>query len=285
MVAAMKERPILFSSEMVRAILDGRKTQTRRVVNPQSLLDNKTRVTACYECPYGAPGGHLWVRETWRAVELDSGNDGILYKADNHFKSIENSQAAADLWCDAYADRKHGNKWRPSIFMPRWASRILLKVTDVRVERVEEISEEDAKAEGVEPSIVGFDLDHLQHRAGFSTLWDSINDKRKALNKPEWKLWTWGYNESDDLEALGLDILDPSSIQWRNLDDIDLPEWVSFGESSPSANGQYDVIWQAGDEPTSVYLRRSIGDADYDYPYSWESNPWVWVVSFKVVKP
>lgn len=182
MGAAMKERPILFSSEMVRAILDGRKTQTRRVVNPQSLLDNKTRVTACYECPYGAPGGHLWVRETWRAVELDNGNDGILYKADNHFKSIENSQAAADLWCDAYADRKYGNKWRPSIFMPRWASRIALAVTDVRVERLQEISEEDAIAEGLQKEVisVGYQNDSvtLRARPKFVYLWDKINSDR-----------------------------------------------------------------------------------------------------------
>lgn len=178
----MKEYPILFSGEMVQAILDGRKTQTRRVINPQALLDNKTRVNACYECPYGAPGDLLWVRETWRAVELDNGNDGILYRADNHFKSIENSQAAADLWCDAYADRKHGNKWRPSIFMPRWASRIALAVTDVQVERLQEISEEDAIAEGLQKEVisVGYQNDSvtLRARPKFVYLWDKINSDR-----------------------------------------------------------------------------------------------------------
>lgn len=178
----MKEYPILFSGEMVQAILDGRKTQTRRVINPQALLDNKTRVNACYECPYGAPGDLLWVREMWRAVELDNGNDGILYRADNHFKSIENSQAAADLWCDAYADRKHGNKWRPSIFMPRWASRIALAVTDVQVERLQEISEEDAIAEGLQKEVisVGYQNDSvtLRARPKFVYLWDKINSDR-----------------------------------------------------------------------------------------------------------
>jgi len=124
----------------------------------------------------------LWVRETWRAVELDNGNDGILYKADNHFKSIENSQAAADLWCDAYADRKYGNKWRPSIFMPRWASRIALAVTDVRVERLQEISEEDAIAEGLQKEVisVGYQNDSvtLRARPKFVYLWDKINSDR-----------------------------------------------------------------------------------------------------------
>ena len=208
----MKERPILFSSEMVRAILDGRKTQTRRVVNPQSLLDNKTRVTACYECPYGAPGGHLWVRETWRAVELDNGNDGILYKADNHFKSIENSQAAADLWCDAYADRKYGNKWRPSIFMPRWASRILLEVTDIQVERVQEISDGDAIGEGIQ------DVCHC----------------------------------GDYVEGHG----------------------YHSGHSPVPMDGyaanEFSILWD------SINAKRG---------YSWESNPWVWAISFKMVKP
>ncbi len=193
----MKEYPILFSGEMVQAILDGRKTQTRRVINPQSLLDNKTRVTACYECPYGVPGDRLWVRETWRAVELDNGNDGILYKADNHFKSIENSQAAADLWCDAYADRKYGNKWRPSIFMPRWASRIALAVTDVRVERLQEISEEDAIAEGLQKEVisVGYQNDSvtLRARPKFVYLWDKINsDRGYSFESNPW-VWVVGF--------------------------------------------------------------------------------------------
>lgn len=198
----MKEYPILFSGEMVQAILDGRKTQTRRVIKDQPALPylwNKVSPngfqmwtsnpqqgekgnTELRLCPYGAPGDRLWVRETWRAVELDNGNDGILYKADNHFKSIENSQAAADLWCDAYADRKYGNKWRPSIFMPRWASRIALAVTDVRVERLQEISEEDAIAEGLQKEVisVGYQNDSVTLRAGpkFVYLWDKINSDR-----------------------------------------------------------------------------------------------------------
>ena len=193
----MNEHPILFSSEMVNSILSGQKTQTRRIVKGDlSISGNTARYSSpnrrshtwtdlpyyLSTCPYGIPGDHLWVRETWRAVELDNGNDGILYKADNHFKSIENSQAAADLWCDAYADRKYGNKWRPSIFMPRWASRIALAVTDVQVERLQEISEEDAIAEGLQKEVisVGYQNDSvtLRARPKFVYLWDKINSDR-----------------------------------------------------------------------------------------------------------
>jgi len=228
----MKEYPILFSGEMVQAILDGRKTQTRRVIKDQPALPylwNKVSPngfqmwtsnpqqgekgnTELRLCPYGAPGDRLWVRETWRAVELDNGNDGILYKADNHFKSIENSQAAADLWCDAYADRKYGNKWRPSIFMPRWASRILLEVTDVRVERVQEISDEDAIKEGIQ------DVCHC----------------------------------GDYIEGHG----------------------YHSGHSPTPMDGyavnEFSILWD------SINAKRG---------YSWESNPWVWAISFKMVKP
>ena len=222
----MKERPILFSGEMVRAILDGRKTQTRRVINPQPIADGlyyeykdipwlKTGDPFPFIghlCPYGTTNDLLWVRETWRAVELDNGNDGILYKADNHFKSIENSQAAADLWCDAYADRKYGNKWRPSIFMPRWASRILLDVTDVQVERIQEISDGDAIKEGIQ------DVCHCG---------DYVEGH--------------GYHSGHGA--------------------VSMPGWATENFSS---------LWD------SINAERG---------HSWESNPWVWVASFKVVKP
>ena len=192
----MKEQGIIFTGDSVPLILADLKGQTRRVLKPQPIIDGlyceykdipwlKTGDPSPFIghlCPYGQPGDRLWVRETWRAVELDNGNDGILYKADNHFKSIENSQAAADLWCDAYADRKYGNKWRPSIFMPRWASRIALAVTDVRVERLQEISEEDAIAEGLQKEVisVGYQNDSvtLRARPKFVYLWDKINSDR-----------------------------------------------------------------------------------------------------------
>ncbi|MFB3077022.1 MAG: hypothetical protein ACE1Y4_03355 [Lysobacterales bacterium] len=182
----IKERGILFSAEMVRALLDRRKTQTRRVMNPQPPDDANyvpeddvfTVGTACAfdgwkapDCPYGVPGDRLWVRETFAKVG-DNEDDihgayhylphgSVYYRADNPLPG--------DL------------KWRPSIFMPRWASRITLEITEVRVQRVQEITERDAISEGVLYA-AGGTPDEFQIRNSplrcFGRLWDSINAKR-----------------------------------------------------------------------------------------------------------
>lgn len=176
------EHPILFSSDMVKAILEGRKTQTRRVL--------KSNFGSEYvNCPYGKPGDFLWVRETWRPEELESGLDVIRYKADGKICVIENTQAAADAWCGANnnQDLWIKNLWKPSIFMPRWTSRITLEIVNVRVERVQEITRNDAKAEGVKNLWIwdGTGPEYLFARAvlnpyiaNFSLLWDKINAKR-----------------------------------------------------------------------------------------------------------
>lgn len=196
----MTERPILFSGPMVRAILSGAKTQTRRVVKPQphaeitsfceiipgggdwkpawsssrrsvemlhsgeSMVFNKT-----LRCPYGQPGDRLWVRETCAVPRNSQDREKVLYKADEMFDGC----ARGDL----------GFKWRPSIHMPRWASRIDLLVKDVRVERLQEISEEDAIAEGVVPPIGSVDV-----RAWvlFRRLWDSINAAKHPWSSNPW---------------------------------------------------------------------------------------------------
>jgi len=184
----MKERPILFSGPMVRAILEGRKTQTRRVVMPQpSLVDgdgvaffdghgqggrgSRDRIIGC---PYGAPGDRLWVRETWGLFDTQP-SDGperatVFYRADP----------------DLHPNFLKYQLWRPSIHIPRWASRLTLEVTGVRVQRVQEISEVDAAAEGagtaafeVEVPVRAAPLRSPEcHKAGFAILWDSINAKR-----------------------------------------------------------------------------------------------------------
>lgn len=154
----IKERPILFSGAMVRAILEGRKTVTRRALKP--LRHTCTRGLSAAElgslirgeggawlCPYGQPGDRLWVREAWAAdAQVDavaprdlSQGEPILYPSDG---------AIRQTGCALVSP----GKGRPSIHMPRWASRILLEITSVRVERLQDISEEQSRAEGVQPS-------------------------------------------------------------------------------------------------------------------------------------
>jgi len=184
------EKPILFSGEMVRAILAGRKTQTRRVMNPQPnkigelwmwvlkkmsyALPNqgelyKPALGIWEACPYGAIGDRLWVRETFRCVPVgEYGISSVEYKADGKIVEIENTREAADLWFEAYRPEE---KWRPSIFLPRWASRIALEIVNVSVERVQDISEKDAIAEGIKPEITNKVL-------AFNYLWDGINASR-----------------------------------------------------------------------------------------------------------
>lgn len=199
----MAEKPILFNGEMVRAILEGRKTQTRRPVKPQPVdgfyLSGDRIVGGTGDrlgpgyirSPFGETGDTMWVRETWMSGEYYPQYPGVrdvVYATDE--------DAAA--WGKAH-------KWTPSIHMPRWASRITLKVKRVWVERVQDISYDDARAEGIErhdshPTHVTWkdysSWDHSDDWAGwisainsFNTLWDSIYMK----NGYGWtdNLWVW----------------------------------------------------------------------------------------------
>lgn len=208
----MKEKPILFSGPMVRAILEGRKTQTRRVVKPQPpscyhFVHYRQQDTAWnpitgpagfyagfdyrpdnpdpsyYRCPYGQPGDRLWVRETWADTSKESLLCPVSYRA---------------TW-PPEDEEGRGFNWQPSIHMPRWASRIDLEVTGVRVERVQDITEEDAKEEGCSQwdmdcpwclgsGTVRSSIDQAQpscpcglpgmYHYNFRVLWDSINASR-----------------------------------------------------------------------------------------------------------
>jgi hypothetical protein len=170
----MKERGILFSAPMVRALLAGSKTQTRRICKVRdvngapltSYMGDALAALIRQHCLYGQPGDRLWVRETWQRDPLNDGK--FLYRATQR--------------CETVFD-----KWIPSIHMFRYASRITLEVTGVRVERLRDISETDAKAEGTTPSIVGDDLEHLKYRAGYQTLWESINGAGSWAANP----WVW----------------------------------------------------------------------------------------------
>jgi hypothetical protein len=193
-----RERPILFSAPMVRAILDGRKTQTRRVVKPQPspellqeyaqirVMRGSTRtdaqmLTDCVPCPFGLPGNRLWVRETTaEGWTYGGGNAVVWYRADGQARFKERP----DIVCD-YAPPPDNLRWRPSIHMPRWASRITLEITDVRVQRLQEISDEDALAEGLRSDgslgaqcsveLPGHRTHHDSPKECFRLLWESIH--------------------------------------------------------------------------------------------------------------
>lgn len=186
----MNERPILFSGKMVRAILDGRKTQTRRVVTnalPYEATDEGIDVlwaTGALRCPCGAPGDRLWVRETWAVRDCATG-PRVEYQADGasaplpapHEHDIRDEGGKVDL------ARYVADRWRPSIHMPRWASRITLEVTGVGVERVQDISEADAQREGWDFSNVDLyttydPVRQSKARDWFRALWDHINAAR-----------------------------------------------------------------------------------------------------------
>jgi len=183
----MKEKPILFSGPMVRAILDWRKTQTRRRLKPQpGTRHDGTPIHfgdegTFLKCPYGQTGDRLWVKETFRF-------DGI----DHRFGMAERRKDELSFRADMEADRSVNDcPWRPSIFMPRWASRITLEITGVRVERLQEISEEDAKAEGCVQAFWPYERLQLgkarNYKAGYRKLWESINGPGSWDANP----WVW----------------------------------------------------------------------------------------------
>ncbi|EAN5160300.1 hypothetical protein EIR47_09570 [Salmonella enterica] len=183
----MKERGMIFNAEMVRAILDGRKTQTRRPIKWK-----QTRFTeigeredgskwpwsedaehACdfwHPCPFGAVGDRIWVRETFRVHSRATDVATLVYRASVRNSWTEQTHRVPIAVCDKPATPE---KWTPSIHMPRWASRILLEITDVRVERLRDLSEEDAKSEGITPPAGGV-LPGWEYRINFRDLWMDI---------------------------------------------------------------------------------------------------------------
>ena len=201
----VKERPIIFSGEMVKAILDGKKTMTRHLVKFKDfttdsitplhielaegrycLFNERNGWLIGYpKCKFGEIGDRLWVRETWQEI----GPDCLLtykatYPSDLYAKrpELENVPPLAGL-------KERGYLWKSPMFMPRWASRILLEITDIRVERLQDISEQDCEKEGLRilPASGRYVVNPGdQHFGGashdavevFSWLWDSINAKK-----------------------------------------------------------------------------------------------------------
>jgi len=201
----VKERPILFSASMVRAILAGRKTQTRRVVRylPHAEQDSKVYP---HECPYGEPGDRLWVRETFQNIPCLCCDEGI-----------DVATCTCSDPCLYAADKPTHHRlgiWSPSIFMPHWASRINLEVVSVRVERLQEIGNDDAAAEGA------FDVpEELKQQAARIVLAEPVGDP-----------------------PIGKEV---------------------------RARDYFRVLW----------------DSTTGNKHPWSSNPFVWVIEFKRVRP
>lgn len=230
----MKEHPILFSAPMVRAILEGRKTQTRRIIKgvpsymhygrdimdwslsgihqDEYLENNQLQASDMWyldvqtdvddhsrkliHCPYGQPGDRLWVRETWRKGWTYGGDYPTAeYLADNAAHIGWEQRPVMAVPHKPYP-ASHGGKWKPSIHMPRWASRILLEVVSVRVERLRDIEEADAQAEGC--SAGGWSpLYSNSDNAGGDEYWSAVDDFCNLwsfINGPEsWadNPWVW----------------------------------------------------------------------------------------------
>lgn len=203
-----KERPILFKGPMVKAIIDGRKTQTRRIVNPQpsitsdsdaSWRDAKSdlwRNASQYArdcCPYGSHGDRLWVRESWAAFKPEQQRFGgkSALAGGAMMRIVERKPVQGESVIDYRADKeKTGSSfWRPSIHMPRWASRLTLEIVAIRVERLQSITEDDAVAEGCErvdsKSAAKFSIPGPVYR--FEHLWKSINGDHSWSSNP----WVW----------------------------------------------------------------------------------------------
>ncbi len=220
----MKERPILFSGPMVRAILEGRKTQTRRVVKWQgpkdfphyfnrAFLDNPAGIKRLcvpfrhpeefdagdgnpahrHYPPYGEPGDRLWVRETWGIMDTE-GDTVMIARAERMppGKTLADTDGGLELfqvesdtarWAEKRIDTE---RWRPSIFMPRWASRITLEITGVRVERLQEISDADAISEGVTVDPDANKWPICTPSKWYAYLWDSINFSRAPWASNPW---------------------------------------------------------------------------------------------------
>ena len=242
----MKERPILFSGPMVRAIMEGRKTMTRRIVKPiiANCLEDGwggeqqiywTRddepIEATRLCPYGASDDRLWIKEAWRTYE--NFNEFSPKEIEKMAKNIGYENAWAPIQYEAdqtrinWLDRQYGpGRYRHAQFMPKWASRILLEITNVKVERLQDITEEDAASEGVAPLF-----------------------SQKQIHEPHYRM------------ELDLDPMPFKNYTWHGMGGSD--EFSGYS-SCATAKESFQSLWY------SIHG-----------PDSWEQNPWVWVIEFK----
>jgi hypothetical protein len=197
------ERSIIFNDAMSRAILSGAKTETRRPVKRQPVFPDAFAGAECDSMglavwkhtdgstsgPVGnqpcVPGDTLWVRECWRPEHFDT---SVEYRADKGVKLFDASMMRTSDYDDAVRwSKKLAGRWAPSIHMPRWAARTVLDVLEVRVERLQDMTEEDARAEGVEPHEYPYCAEGARHRMSFARLWDTVYPAMPWASNP----WVW----------------------------------------------------------------------------------------------
>lgn len=224
----MKERPILFTPANAQKIYSGTKTQTRRIMKPQPHMnykyppselqpdeappgswyamepgdENFEDVEQHWNCPFGTDGDRLWIKESHCLIDGTEGDPDLVgYRADKsirivhveeptawNFRKFVNSEPDQENCADDYRDLAK-DKWRSGMFMPRYASRTLVEITEIRVERLLDISEDDAQAEGAIPCSAPFLPSPpcaAPHRHGFQKLWDSINAKTHPWSSNPW---------------------------------------------------------------------------------------------------
>lgn len=192
-------RPILMSSPMILALLGGRKTQTRRIIKPAQPRGDGLWPAGrdpVVDCPYGKPGDLLWVRETWQLHSRASDLSKVVYRASETASHTEFCRYVPTDLIGNTQPKPFQEGWRSSIHMPRWASRLTLELTVVRVQRLQEISEEDARAEGCpvtwdgkhyEPPSPDVDSWQGYGRASYCLLWNQIN----GIGAWDVNPWVW----------------------------------------------------------------------------------------------
>lgn len=293
-----KAKPIIFSGPMVRAILGGKKTQTRRIVKPQpepwapndAFLQwkNPEPLTLSHFkalCPYGKTGGRLWVRETFYADDEDR---DVFYRADRRDEAFI------------------GNKgWRPSMFMPRWASRLTLEITGIRVERLQDISEEDAQAEGVTEELIEElispiaarlkqEPQHWIHGSDEGLSWCKKcalkETARLKVAQPDADIeldggWDTEEDGPEFCEGCGVR-LECTYTDYGCKQELDHFEEYGFNLEPDDCESMLRVLgaslWDGGELSSRIKkLSYRILWEQINGKGSWESNPWVWVVEFK----
>lgn len=258
----MTERPIIFSGPMVRAILDGRKTQTRRVMKPQPNPEHWQTPIQCgwyepmvvrrgmqepgpplygfanedegWKCPYGAPGDRIWVRETWQQTRPKRSGERFTLRTP--------TQGCGDVHYAASPETygEEPPKWRSPIHMPRWASRITLEITDVRVQRVQEISGQDCYFEGCVPD------------------WEAFEDA--TYDQDGWE--------------------EPEEFIEECENECD---WINYGRKPVHSNEHKQ--WEHNRLNYALRLAyRSLWDSlNQKRGHGWGANPWVWAITFRRV--